>query len=726
MNEHHHALPEGYQLMEYRIDGILGTGGFGITYLGWDANLDKQVAIKEYLPGEYAVRLEGETVAPKSTEDEDDYAWGLERFLDEARALARFDHPNINRVLRFFEANNTAYLVLEYVEGQTLARILKSGHSFSEAELTAMLGAMLSGLAVVHRAGYVHRDIKPANIMVRPDGQPVLLDFGAARQAIGRKTQSITTVLTPGYAPIEQYDQQADDIGPWTDIYALGMVFYRCVTGISDGELVDAVARARMQRKGEDPLTPAVIAAQNRYSNALLEAIDWAVAVNEEDRPQDVDALVAALPAFENRTEVSGRNATQAPTVGAGDGAPPRPGSPHPADHATRASPPTGMNAGAKWALGVTLFLVLAGIALGAGWVFWSGSPDGGEPPGSVAGVLTPETPEVAGAAPAAPQMVEPAYLVVRTNVSGDHVIVDGRDLGPSGRTRHELAPGDHEVRVEKRGYRPWRRNITLESGKTRTIKVTLRRLAGAAPSGGPDRWFAVFRSTDNGQRWVKHTTLSSFKDAIRKAWDDNYHLTRVTYTDGSWLGVFVASSVGCENRNGFETARTRSQFRKLIKQRWGEGFTLIDVAYGDGTWFGNFCEDARDNTYVTAATWDELDRKISQKWEKDGGAWHVISINHGPQGWLAVFVKGLCQGRNGWTRYASRADLEKALRESHREGFAVRNVEYVENTWIATRCEERVDNIYESAATWPEMKKKISARWGQGLDLVAVDHGRN
>lgn len=720
MNAHHHALPEGFQLMEYRIDGILGTGGFGITYLGWDANLNKQVAIKEYLPGEYAVRLEGQTVAPKSTEDEDDYAWGLDRFLDEARALARFDHPNINRVLRFFEANNTAYLVLEYVEGRTLAKILKSGHSFSEAELTDMLGAMLSGLAVVHRAGYVHRDIKPANIMVRPDGQPVLLDFGAARQAIGRKTQSITTVLTPGYAPIEQYDQQADDIGPWTDIYALGMVFYRCVSGISDGELVDAVARARMQRKGEDPLTPAVIVAQNRYSNALLEAIDWAVAVNEEDRPQDVGALAGSLPAFEGHTEVSGRGATRTPSVAAG--APQ--GGAHAADRQTRASAlPTGMNSGAKWTLGVTLALVLSGIALGGAWMFWKGSPADGLPT-TPAGPSQPADTPIASTVPETPVAVEPAHLIVRTNVSGDRVIVDGRNLGPSGRTAHEMAPGDHEVRVEKPGYRTWRRNITLESGQTRTLKVKLKPLAGAAAA-GPNRWFAIFRTTDNGQRWVRQATLKGFKESIRKAWKDNYHLNRVTYTDGTWLGVFVATDAGCEGRNGFETATTREQFRKLVKERWGEGFTLIDVAYGKGTWFGNFCEDARDNTYVTAASFEELDRKISKKWNDDG-TWHVISIERGRDGWLAVFVKGLCPGRNGWTRFASRREMEKSLKESNGEGFSVRNIAFTNNQWVAQRCEERVDNIYETAATWPEMKKKITARWNQHLDLVAVDYGRN
>ncbi len=725
MNEHHHSLPEGYQLFEYRIDGILGTGGFGITYLGWDSNLDKQVAIKEYLPGEYAVRLEGETVAPRSTEDEDDYAWGLERFLDEARALARFDHPNINRVLRFFEANNTAYLVLEYVEGRTLAKVLKSGYSFSEAEITEMLGAMLSGLAVVHRAGYVHRDIKPANIMLRPDGQPVLLDFGAARQAIGRKTQSITTVLTPGYAPIEQYDQHAEDIGPWTDIYALGMVFYRCVTGISDGELVDAVARARMQRKGEDPLAPAVIAAQGKYSPKLLEAIDWAVAVNEEDRPQNVSELTSILPAFENRTQVSGRGDTQAPTQAAGQA----PGGRHPADQKTRAVAPVGMTSGARWALGVTLALVLIGIALGAAWVFWAGPPDGGESGGPLAGGPAPG-PQATDPTPAvaSPVEVAPAYLVVRSNVSGDHVIVDGRDLGHSGTRRHELAPGEHEIRVEKKGYIPWKRTLTLESGKTLTVRARLRPLAGVPPVAGGGRrghWFAVFRSTDNRQRWVRNSSLQEFTASIQKGWEDNYHLSRVIYSRNTWVGVFVDPAVGCANRNGYEVASTRSEFINRIKERWKDGFTLVDMAYGEGVWFGNFCEDARGNTYATASTWDALAKKISQKWNKDSD-WHVISVERGRGGWMAVFVKGLCPGRNGWNRVGSSAELERELRQGSREGFSVRNIRYTDGAWYALRCEDGMHNIYETASSWEEMKKKISTRWSQKLDLVALDYGPN
>ena len=297
MTDHLHALPHGYELEEYRIDRVLGSGGFGITYLGWDEHLDKPVAIKEYLPNEFALRVDATTVKPKSTADRDDYRWGLERFLDEARTLARFKHANLNQVFRFFEAHGTAYLVLEYIEGETLSEWLKREGRLEEAKLSRMLDEILSGLEQVHGAGFVHRDIKPGNIMFRSDGSAVLLDFGAAREAIGQRSKSVTSILTPGYAPIEQYDQKADDVGPWTDLYALGMVAYRCVSGLRDGELPDAVARAQFARKGqqEKDIRSAVEVGKGRYGVMLLRAIDAAIKIYEEERPPTVAALRAVL-----------------------------------------------------------------------------------------------------------------------------------------------------------------------------------------------------------------------------------------------------------------------------------------------------------------------------------------------------------------------------------------------------------------------------------------------
>ena len=294
--DHVNALPPGTRFEEYRLDVVLGAGGFGITYRAYDAHLDKFVAIKEYLPGEFATRTEASTVVPHSNTDAQDYHWGLTRFLDEARTLARFDHPHLNKVHRFFESNGTAYMVLEYIQGETLADRLSREPCLEEAALQRLLEEVLSGLAVVHEAGYVHRDIKPGNLMLREeDGSAVVLDFGAARQAVGQRSKPITSILTPGYAPIEQYDSKADDVGPWSDIYALGMVAYRCISGLGDSELPDAVTRGRIQRKGQIDLTPAIEAGKGRYNPKLLEAIDWAIEVDEEARPQSVAAWRQAL-----------------------------------------------------------------------------------------------------------------------------------------------------------------------------------------------------------------------------------------------------------------------------------------------------------------------------------------------------------------------------------------------------------------------------------------------
>ena len=288
MTDHHlNALPKAYRLEEYELVRVLGSGGFGITYLGYDHNLDKAVAIKEYLPSDIAARTGGHSVAPQTEEFRDDFNWGLERFLDEARTLARFSHPNIIQVHRFFEAHGTAYIVMEYAEGETLADLLKRQGTLTEGELKAILLPLLAGLEDVHRAGILHRDIKPGNIMLRAlDGSPVLVDFGAARQAVGARSRSMTAIVTPGYAPIEQYSTRGHQ-GSWTDVYALGGVCYRALTGELPAEATDRVR--------SDPLIPIMEAGRGRAGSEFLLAIDWALRVDEGDRPQGVGEWRAAL-----------------------------------------------------------------------------------------------------------------------------------------------------------------------------------------------------------------------------------------------------------------------------------------------------------------------------------------------------------------------------------------------------------------------------------------------
>ena len=274
------ALPQGHRLQEYELVRVLGFGGFGMTYLGFDHNLDKAVAIKEYLPSDIATRTGNNSVAPQASQFHDDFEWGLERFVDEARALARFDHRHIIKVHRFFQAHGTAYIVMEYAEGETLSAFQERKGMLKEAELRAILYPLLDGLEVVHEADFLHRDIKPGNIIIRDeDNSPVLLDFGSARQAMGARSRSVTSIITPGYAPIEQYSSRGDQ-GPWTDIYALGGVCYRALTGEVPDDATD--------RMRDDPLIPVVERCAGQVSAGFLSAIDWALEVDEGDRPQSI------------------------------------------------------------------------------------------------------------------------------------------------------------------------------------------------------------------------------------------------------------------------------------------------------------------------------------------------------------------------------------------------------------------------------------------------------
>jgi len=290
------ALQPGYRLQEYQIESTLGVGGFGLTYLATDANLNMQVAIKEYLPSDLALRGDDHSIRSRSPQAQEKFNWGRSRFLDESRTLASFRHPNIVRVMRFFEANQTAYMVMEFVAGQPLGEWIKNRRPLDAHSLTAMALALLGGVDVIHRSGVLHRDIKPSNIYLRLDGSPVLLDFGSARSLVADTER--TAIVSPGYAPLEQYHAHGNQ-GPWSDLYAIGAVMYWLVTGHKPIEATARVPSDSMPSAMQlgDPV---------HYSRQLLQLIDWTLSPAEKSRPQTVAELREALePHFDPQADAT-------------------------------------------------------------------------------------------------------------------------------------------------------------------------------------------------------------------------------------------------------------------------------------------------------------------------------------------------------------------------------------------------------------------------------------
>jgi len=296
--KYRNAIPIGEMISTYRIEKILGQGGFGITYLARDEKLDRYLAIKEYFPSEFSKREENGTVYPQSEGEEEIYEWGLERFLNEGKTLAKFKHPNIVRVIDYLEENNTAYIIMEYEHGNDLQNILKEKKALSSDEVLQIFLPLLDGLSQVHKAGFIHRDIKPANIFIREDGSSVLIDFGSARQGLGTKTKTLTTLVSPGFAPFEQYNAESTSKqGPWTDIYALGASMYKTLFGRSP---LDAIARAEERVAGrDDPYMTAAYIGKDHYPVHILEAIDKAMEFLADDRPQNIEDWTAIINAVD-------------------------------------------------------------------------------------------------------------------------------------------------------------------------------------------------------------------------------------------------------------------------------------------------------------------------------------------------------------------------------------------------------------------------------------------
>lgn len=288
-----HALPAGVHIGSYEIHKVLGVGGFGVTYQVHDHVLNQMVALKEYLPSGIASRqADGRMVQARSEDERESYEYGLERFLEEARTLAKFRSTSIVRVLGYLKANGTAYLMMDFEQGESLAHKLKRAGRLPEREIRAMLVPLLNGLHCIHGQHFLHRDIKPGNILLREDGTPVLLDFGSARQALSQQTMLLTAMVTPGYAPFEQYFND-DQQGPWTDLYGVGATIYHCMTG---NPPVAATKRvAALYEKRPDPITPILESLQNGYSTDLLNLVVWLLKPETKERPQDTAVVLERL-----------------------------------------------------------------------------------------------------------------------------------------------------------------------------------------------------------------------------------------------------------------------------------------------------------------------------------------------------------------------------------------------------------------------------------------------
>jgi hypothetical protein len=268
----------------YRIARVVGSGGFGITYEAEDINLGTMVAIKEYYPFDFGDRDRTMSVRPKSDRHKQTFEWGRSNFLQEARTLARFEHPSIVRVTRVFEANSTAYMVMRFEQGQSFEEWLRGlGRPPMQEELDFVIAPLLDALQMMHAANFLHRDIAPDNIIIRTDGTPVLLDFGAARRAVAEMSRSLTGIVKAGYSPHEQYTSDGRLQGPWSDLYAFGGTLYRAVTGKAPEEAT--------LRFDEDRMASAAQAAKGKYRRDFLGAIDTCLKVRHSERPRSVAQL---------------------------------------------------------------------------------------------------------------------------------------------------------------------------------------------------------------------------------------------------------------------------------------------------------------------------------------------------------------------------------------------------------------------------------------------------
>ena len=295
-HELHGTLPAGTRLRNYELISVLGQGAFGITYLARDTLLGRELAVKEYLPTSLALREGGTTVVPRSTQLAEDFVWGRERFLDEARTLVTLEGvPAVVRVYDYLEANGTAYMVMALARGETLEQRLKRDGSLPAPIVELLLDRLLEGLEQVHTTGFLHRDIKPANIILDAKNNPTLIDFGASRASMAGRTSAMTAVFTPRYAAAEQHT--SDEQGPWTDIYGLAVTLYYAVVGRTPPTAMERILNDRYE-----PLTKLQ---PTGFPHGILKGIDAGLAVRASDRPQSIAAWRDSFALEEERSDAT-------------------------------------------------------------------------------------------------------------------------------------------------------------------------------------------------------------------------------------------------------------------------------------------------------------------------------------------------------------------------------------------------------------------------------------
>ncbi|WP_018152421.1 serine/threonine protein kinase [Leeia oryzae] len=280
-------LPNGYQLQDYTIVKPLSSGGFSMVYLATDADT-LPVAIKEYMPSSLVLRTGGDIIVPENPDYLPTFRYGLKCFFEEGKALAGISHPNVVRVLNFFRANETVYMVMSYEQGRTLQKEiqLRQNEPLKESMIRLVFGQLLNGLREVHLHKILHLDIKPANIYIRQDGTPLLLDFGSARQTFTQNNPRLSPMFTPGFAPPEQY-RDRDNLGPWSDIYSVGASIYACMAAHAP--------QAGDLRMMDDKYMPAGKLWKGIYSQDLLDIVDWCLELDFLNRPQSVLQLQKEL-----------------------------------------------------------------------------------------------------------------------------------------------------------------------------------------------------------------------------------------------------------------------------------------------------------------------------------------------------------------------------------------------------------------------------------------------